>query len=111
MIGDALLYFRNQRSWARPYLSAGFGIVHFSSDEGSLPALHGSPRLPPKNFSSNSPVLRVAVGIDFVLSTKWAIRYSFSEAIRKNPISEQLVPPGQRNLATFQNLFGFVRYF
>lgn len=48
--GEALLYFRNRRSFARPYLSAGGGIVHLSSGEGrirsvagSLPAPEGSP--------------------------------------------------------------------
>ena len=92
-------------------MSAGIGFVNFKSDEGTLLALRGSPRLPPAEFTSSSPVLRVAVGIDFSLSSKWAIRYSFSEAIRKNPISEQMVPPGRRNMANFQNLFGFVRYF
>jgi hypothetical protein len=37
------------------------------------------------------------------------VRYSFSESVSGNPISAQLSPPGQRNLANFQNLFGVVR--
>jgi hypothetical protein len=42
---------------------------------------------------------------------RWAFRYTFSETIRGNPVSARLSPPGQRNLATFQNLFGIVKTF
>jgi hypothetical protein len=56
-------------------------------------------------------VLRVAVGIDVSLGGQWSARYSFSESLSGNPISAQLSPPGQRNLANFQNLFGVVRAF
>lgn len=110
-IGDLLVYFRNRSSWARPYLSAGSGLVYFSSREKSILAVSGMPPLPPREFTSSAPALRVAVGIDFTLRSNWAFRYSFSETIRRNPISAQLAPPGQRNLANFQNLFGFVRRF
>jgi opacity protein-like surface antigen len=110
-IGDVLIYFRNTGSWARPYLSAGSGLVHFSSKEKSILAISGMPSLPPGEFASSAPALRVAVGIDFTFKSNWAFRYSFSETIRSNPISEQLAPQGQRNLANFQNLFGFVRRF
>lgn len=111
VIADLLLYFRNRRTWFRPYLSVGSGFVYFTSREQSLHAVKGSPRLPPQEFDSAAPALRVAVGMDFALRGKWALRYSFSETIRSNPVSEQLSPPGQRNLANFQNLFGIFRRF
>ncbi len=108
--GEALLYFRNRRSFARPYLSAGGGIVHLSSGEGRIRSVAGS--LPaPGGFSSTGPALRVAVGIDVFFGKGWAFRYSFGETIRRNAISRQLAPEGRRNLANFQNLFGFVKYF
>jgi hypothetical protein len=49
--------------------------------------------------------------MDFALRAGWSFRYSFSETIRNNPISEQLSPMGQRNLANFQNLFGILKRF
>jgi hypothetical protein len=110
-IGDLLLYFRNRRSKVRPYLSAGAGFVHFKSSQRELRAIRGTPVLPPESFTYTGPVLRVAVGIDLAVSHNWCFRYSFSETIGKNPISAQLSPLGQRNLANFQNLFGLVRYF
>lgn len=110
-IGDVLLYFRDRRSWIRPYLSAGAGFVRFKSRQGELRAIRGTPVLPPETFVSTGPALRVAVGVDFTVSRNWSFRYSFSETIRKNPISAQLSPPGQRNLANFQNLFGLLRSF
>jgi hypothetical protein len=111
VIGDLLLYFRNRQSRVRPYLSAGTGFVHFKSSRGELRVIRGTPALPPVSFASRRPVLRVAVGIDLTMSRNWSFRYSFSETIHRNPISAQLSPPGQRNLANFQNLFGLVRYF
>lgn len=111
VMGDLLLYFRNQNSWFRPYLSVGTGIVHFSSRERVVLAIQGTPTLPPPEFSSTAPALRVAVGMDFALRAGWSFRYSFSETIRNNPISEQLSPMGQRNLANFQNLFGILKRF
>jgi hypothetical protein len=53
--------------------------------------------------------LRVAVGLDLTVGRGWSVRYSFSESVSGNPISAQLLPPGQRSLANFQNLFGVVR--
>src|SRR5215467_14070834 len=41
----------------------------------------------------------------------WAFRYTFSETLSKNPISDRLSPPGQHSRKNFQNLFGFVRRF
>jgi hypothetical protein len=110
-IGDVLLYFRNRQTWFRPYLSVGSGFVFLESRETRVLASQGNPSLPEQQFESTRPALRVAVGIDFRLAAGWALRYSFSETIRRNAISEQLSPPGQRNLANFQNLFGIVKQF
>jgi hypothetical protein len=111
VLGDVLLYFRNRRSSVRPYLSMGTGLVQLRSAERSINALIGSPKLPPQRFTSTALALRVAVGIDVALRRGWAFRYSFSETIRDNAISAHLTPPGERNLANFQNLFGFVKNF
>lgn len=111
VLGNLLLYFRNRRSWARPYLSAGTGVVRFQSREVSITTFTGTPPLPPPEITSNGAALRVAVGIDMTLHAGWAFRYTFSETIRGNPVSAVLSPPGQRNLATFQNLFGIVKTF
>ena len=53
----------------------------------------------------------VAVGMDVRTGPKWSIRYSFSESLSRNPISQQLSPPAQRRLANFQNLVGVIRTF
>jgi len=107
-IADVLLYFRNRRSWVRPYLSAGVGLVHFQSRARGVSIARGAPELPPASFSSDGAALRVAVGIDVRVVDRWAVRYSFSETLRGNPISRTLTPPGERNLANFQNLAGLV---
>jgi hypothetical protein len=111
LIGDALIYFRNRHSWARPYLSGGVGGVRLRSVTQQLISSRGTPELLPEEFTSIAPALRVAVGIDLRFRTGWAFRYSFSETIRGNPISGRLMPAGERNLANFQNLFGLVKLF
>jgi len=108
---DLLVYFRERKQRVRPYLSAGLGLVHFTSDVKELRAIRGDLEVPPERFTSTAAVLRVAVGIDLTIRNGWAIRYTFSEAIRSNPISGQLSPAGQRGLANFQNLFGVVKNF
>jgi len=108
---DILVYFRDRKSRVRPYLSAGSGVARFSSKEKSLPAVFGVPAVPPPSFESANPALRVAVGIDVAIRDGWALRYSFCETMRQNPISAQLSPPGQRKLANFQNMFGFIKNF
>lgn len=108
---DLLLYFRNLQSRVRPYLSVGGGVVRFSSRAEMLTAKRGTPVLPPAEFTSTDPALRVAVGIDLGIRPGWVFRYTFSESIQRNPISTHLSPPGNRNLANFQNLFGFVKSF
>jgi hypothetical protein len=110
-LGNLLLYFRNRRSWARPYLSVGTGVVRFHSSEVGLIAMTGAPAIPRREFNSVAPALRVAVGVDLTIHSRWIFRYTFSETIRGNPISTRLSPPGQRNLATFQNLFGIAKTF
>ena len=111
VLGELLLYFRGRGSFARPYLSAGAGLVRLGSREGSIRSIQGTPQLAPGAFYSTAPAFRVAVGIDLFIKHGWAFRFTFSETIRTNAISEQLTPPGQRNLAHFQNLFGLVKHF
>ncbi|MFN7994615.1 MAG: outer membrane beta-barrel protein [Bryobacteraceae bacterium] len=110
-IGDLLLFFRNRRSWVRPYLSAGGGPVRIESRATALRYSSGALPLPPDEFSTVRFGFRVAVGIDLLSKSGWGFRYSFSETKSGNPFSGQLSPPGQRRLANFQNLFGFVKYF
>jgi hypothetical protein len=108
LIFDLLVYFRQQKSRVRPYLSGGTGLVYFSSSEARILTRGGSTVLPPARFSSTRPALRVAVGMDVLLNSKLDFRYSFSETIRHNEISAELSPPARRGLANFQNLFGIV---
>lgn len=110
-VGDALLYFRNRSSWVRPYLSAGIGPIRIHSTATGVASAAGSLPLPPREFSSVVAGFRVAVGVDLMAKSGWGFRYSFSETMSKNPFGQQLVPTGQRRLANFQNLFGFVKYF
>lgn len=109
--GDVLVFFRDRRSRLRPYLSVGTGIVHLRSSERQIEFVSGSPVLPPHDFSANNAVLRVAVGIDVKLRRGFYLRYSFSETISTNPISDRLSPPGERGLKNFQNLWGLLKTF
>lgn len=111
VIADLLVYFRSRDSRLRPYLSVGIGVVHFASSEKRIEQVVGAPVLPPQSFSANMVALHVPVGIDVRLGKGWAFRYTFSETLSKNPISDHLSPPGQHSLKNFQNLFGFVRQF
>jgi hypothetical protein len=110
-IADVLVYFRKRKSWLRPYLSVGTGLVHLSSSEERLNQLLGAARPPPQRFSANVVALHVPVGIDLNLRNGWAFRYTFSETLSKNPISDRLTPRGLHSLKNFQNLFGLVRQF
>jgi len=107
-IADFLIYFRRRGSRIRPYLGTGGGITHLTSTRTRLIASGGAPVLPPITFSYTGPVFRSHVGIDLRLARKLDFRYSFSEMIGHNEVSEHLSPPGPRKLANFQNLFGFV---
>lgn len=108
---SALVYFRRRNSWVRPYLAVGTGWVHLSSTEQKIILTQGSPALPPHEFSSDTIGLRVPVGIDVKLQHGWRLRYTFSETLSKNPISDELSPPGPHSLKNFQNLIGIVREF
>lgn len=110
-IGDVLVYFRDRQSWVRPYLSGGAGIAVFRSTRQSVDIRRGAGTALTPGFTSIAPSFRVAVGIDIRVRSGWVLRYSFSETLRSNPLSERLSPPGKRNLANFQNLFGFARLF
>jgi hypothetical protein len=106
---DGLIYFRRRDSTIRPYLGTGIAVVHFSSRAIDVSA-HGLPP-PAGDIASTSIGLRSHVGIDLRLSRRVDFRYSFSETISGNPISESLTPPGRRRLMNFQNLFGLVARF
>jgi hypothetical protein len=108
---SALVYFRRRRSRIRPYLSVGTGWVHLSSTEQKIILTQGSPVLPPHEFSSDVIGLRVPVGMDVTLHDGWRLRYTFSETLSRNPISDELSPPGPHSLKNFQNLIGIVREF
>jgi Outer membrane protein beta-barrel domain len=107
VVADVLLYFRALDSAVRPYLSTGVGFVHFASDP-ALPSIANGIALPVARTTSTRVALRVAVGIDLSMAGGWSFRYSFSETITGNPVSVRLTPPGERNLANFQNLFGLM---
>ncbi|MGH9313600.1 MAG: outer membrane beta-barrel protein [Vicinamibacterales bacterium] len=110
IVGDLLVYFRERQSIVRPYLSAGLGVVRLETNADG-PGLSRNAALPAEHSTATRGLLRVAVGIDVALGGGWSGRYSFSESLSGNPISAQLSPPGQRNLANFQNLFGIVHAF
>jgi len=111
VMADVLVYFRKRDSRLRPYLSVGTGLIHFASSQQRLEQVLGTPDLPPQRFSSNMIALHVPVGMDVNLGKGWVFRYTFSETLSKNPVSDHLSPPGQHSLKNFQNLFGFVRQF
>jgi hypothetical protein len=111
VIGEGMLFFRDRKSRVRPYLTAGAGVHHLASTATGRSVRIGSPVLPPVEFSKTGPAFRVAVGIDVFLRGGFAWRYSFSETIQGNAMSRQLSPRGERNLANFQNLFGFAWHF
>jgi hypothetical protein len=111
VVGDVLVFFRRRGSLLRPYLSTGVGIIHLQSSQQKLASVSGSPPLPAHDFSSYTPGLRVAVGIDVRIRRGFWLGYSFSETISSNPLSDQLSPSGQRDLKNFQNLWGFLKTF
>jgi hypothetical protein len=106
---SGMLYFRPRSSWARPFLSVGTGVVHFTAEPRSTGIVNGL--IPPGEFSATKLALQVAVGIDLKFKNGWGFRYSFAETSSSNPISRQLTPPASRMLANFRNLFGLVKYF
>jgi hypothetical protein len=111
VFADVLVYFRKRDSRLRPFLSVGTGFAHLASSVERIEQVVGTPSLPPPRFSSNVIALHVPVGMDVNLGKGWAFRYSFSETLSSNPISDHLSPSGQHSLKNFQNLFGIVRRF
>lgn len=111
LVGDVLVYFRARPSVVRPYLSFGTGVVRFESMADDGPARTQNAMPPAALWRETHATLRVAVGLDLALGRGWIGRYSFSESLSGNSISAQLSPPGRRNLANFQNLFGVMRAF
>jgi hypothetical protein len=110
MVLDGLIYFRRWDSAVRPYLGTGVSLLHLSSGDVVGSSAHGL--APPTGEIASTRIgLRSHVGIDLRLSRFVSFRYSFSETISTNPISPSLTPPAQRQLANFQNLFGFVGRF
>jgi hypothetical protein len=108
---DFLIYFRPRTSRLRPWLATGGGFVRLASDLRSNILQQGDLPLPPDRFSGTKPAIRSSVGIDVSLRNGWALRYSFGETISRNPLSKQLSPPGERNMASFQNLVGLMKSF
>ena len=110
-MGEAMLYFRNRQSRVRPYLSTGMGIAHMVLNGDGAAVTPGLPVQPSAAITRTGPAFRFAVGIDLMMTKHAAFRYSFSETIQGNAMSEALTPPGQRKLANFQNWFGFAYFF
>ncbi len=104
-IADLLVYFRRRDSRLRPYLSVGTGLVHFVSSQERVEQFLGMPAPPPRRFTFNMVALHVPVGMDVNLGKGWVLRYTFSETLSQNPVSDRLSPPGQHSLKNFQNLF------
>ena len=98
LIADLLVYFHNRDSLLRPYLSVGAGVVHFASSQERIEQALGAPALPPQHLGANMIALHVPVGIDVRLGKGWAFRYTFSELLSTNPISDRLSPPGQHSI-------------
>ena len=110
VVFDGLIYFRPVSSVVRPYLGTGISLVRFTA--GDIANVRVQGLAPPTGDVISTRIgLRSHVGIDVRLSRRVRFRYSFSETISGNPISPLLTPPGQRRLANFQNLFGFVGEF
>jgi hypothetical protein len=108
---DGLLYFRPLTSRVRPYLSTGVGLVRISRELREVTALRPPILETTPSASAWYAGLRVAVGIDVLWKNGWGLRYSFSETISPNLFSKSLLPPGDRTLMNFQNLWGVVKYF
>jgi outer membrane protein W len=110
IVADALVYFRRRGSGVRPYLGTGLAVVRFTSAAPTQALANGL--APPSGaIESTRVALRSHVGIDVAVGRRWTVRYSFSETIGRNPISPRLMPPGERGMANFQNLFGLLARF
>lgn len=107
---DGLVYFRRRDSAVRPYLGTGLSVLRLVSEDVVTAVSHGL-LAPTADIAATRVGLRSHVGIDVRISRRLSFRYSFSETISSNPISPLLLPSGERRLANFQNLFGFVGTF
>ncbi|MEP7364476.1 MAG: outer membrane beta-barrel protein [Acidobacteriota bacterium] len=105
VVAEAMVYFRPAKSRVRPYLSAGPGVTVLRAAVGPL-LVRGTLPVPDGPVHSTRPSVRVAVGMDVRMGRNVWFRYSFCETIQRNPLSQALRPPAQRNLANFQNLWG-----
>ncbi|MEO6758863.1 MAG: hypothetical protein ABIO24_05370 [Saprospiraceae bacterium] len=109
--GDMLLYFRERKSFVRPFLSVGVNYMWFKSAPTEVVASSGT-LLPPPMFSDQASGLRVAAGTDLVHKNGWGFRYAFMEHLQqRNVIGTRLTPGAQRQLMNFQHLFGIIKYF
>lgn len=108
LVADLLVYVRDLDSRVRPYLSVGVGALRFDSERPLRTTTSGAETTSDR-IGSTLVALRVAVGIDLAVGGGWSVRYSFSDTVSGNPVSEVLDPRGQRRLAHFQSLFGLVR--
>lgn len=106
VVGEMMVYFRNRQSGVRPYLSAGPGLSRMATTAAGSLLIRGNALLPAPEVRETSVAVRVAVGMDIRLGARLWLRYSFAETIQRNAVSKLLTPPGKRNLANFQNLFG-----
>lgn len=108
---DVLLYFRERRSFIRPFLAVGVNWMRLESKAQSLSTASGPVLLPPAAFTANKPGLRAAAGIDLMHRSGWGLRYAFLETIQANAIGARLAPRTQGALMNFQNQFSLVKYF
>lgn len=95
---EAMAYFRARDNRLRPYLSAGPVVTWMNATPGTAPF----------RIHSTTAGVRVAVGMDLRVAPRIDLRYTFSETVQGNAISQALDPAGQRKLANFQNLWGVV---
>ena len=106
--GDVVLYFRDRQSWQGRIFRCALER-RFKSDSGELSLVRGALSLPPDRFSSTMVTLHVAVWDRSAANARVGFSLQLSRSHLAKPGQQQLTPPGQRNLAGFQNLFGFVR--
>jgi hypothetical protein len=104
---DTLLFVRNRASRVRPYLSGGVAMVRFASHDTRTVHLNGLTP-PGSDLEATQVAVRAAVGIDIRLGSRSSLRYTYSDTLSRNPISNILVPRGERRLANFHNLVGVV---
>jgi hypothetical protein len=108
LVIDLLVYMRGRDSRVRPYFSTGTGIFRFVSDRSTRTTSNGA-AVASGPITSTHAGVRLAVGIDLALGSSWSVRYTYSDTVTRNPVSERLEPRGTRRLSNFQSLVGLVR--